>query len=84
MSASSKKNDPTQKPRIEQVVEYLLRLVSDRRLFYYTWGNQPEEAKEANFQIGVEDIFNRYQPWLSDGGSSVNLRILLKNHAVES
>ena len=78
------KDDPSQKPRIKQVVEYLLRLASDRRLFYYTWGNQPEEAKEADFQIVVDDIFDRYQPWLSDGACSVNLRIPLKNHAAKN
>ena len=76
--------DSTQKPRIKQAVDYLLQIASDGRLYYYTWGNQPDEAKDADFQIGVNDIFDRYQPWLSDGACITNLRIPLKNHAAEN
>ena len=71
-------SNPAQKSRISEVVNYLFSIAEDRRVYYYTWGDRPEEAKDTNFTIEVDDIFERYHPWLRDGAESVELRIPLK------
>lgn len=44
------KDDPTQKPRIEQVVDYLLRLVSDRRFFITLGTTNSKKRKKPIFK----------------------------------
>ncbi len=68
-----------QKIKINQIVNYLFSISSDNRVYYYTWGEYPNEAKEMDDEIEVEDIFAKYEPWLMKGSVSINLRFPLRN-----
>jgi hypothetical protein len=71
-------SDLTQKARIKKIIAYLFKISTDGLIYYFTWGEYPEESEEIASEVDVDDIFEHYHPWLMKGRFSKYLRIRVK------